>query len=102
MPKPTDKRFSELSPEDLRPWLNLPVTRLLEEHLVSQRDLTKEAIADYVYEGEEAKARIATGGLRAHEALLALFHPPDPPPVEPEEPFVDPGTIPEPPRGAAK
>jgi hypothetical protein len=71
-------------------------------HLEHQRDLTRVAVADYVFDGQEAKARIATGGLRVLEQTVALFYPPEPLPQEEEEPFVDPGSIPPPPRGAVR
>lgn len=62
-----------------------------------QRDVTRDALGDFIFEGEEGKARIATGGLRVYEQLLGLFIPPRPRAEEVEEPFVDPGTIPPPP-----
>lgn len=97
-----DKEFPDLDREDLREWLDLPVTKLLHRHLVSRREHHRDAITDYVIEGKDDKVRLAAAGVRVLEEIAGLFHPPERRPVEPEEPFVDPGAIPPPPRGAVK
>ena len=94
------QRFSDLKANDLRPWLGLPVTGLLLDHLHQERDSTKDAISDYVFRNEVEDARVASGGLRVIETLLALFAPPEAEVPDAEDEFVDPGTIPPPPVAA--
>ena len=71
----------------------LPVTRLLVDLLAAECDAALKAIAESVEEGEVEIARVTTGKLRACEALLAAFHPPERPISTPEEEFQDPAAI---------
>lgn len=97
-----DKEFPDLDLEDLRAWLDLPPSRLLRRHLESRREQLRDAITDYVIEGKDDKVRLAAAGVRIHDEVLALFHPPERHIEEPDEPFVDPGAIPDPPGKAVK
>jgi hypothetical protein len=58
-------------------------------------------ISDSVFDNRVEEARVASGGLRAVESLIALLHPPEIPLPEAEDEFVDPGTIPPPPGARA-
>jgi hypothetical protein len=95
-----DKDFTDLAPVDLRPWLALPVSRLLEQYLLSERDKSRDAITAFVFEGDATKVNLAAAGVRIYETLLELLHPPEPDPEEIDEIFVDPGAIPPPPGGS--
>lgn len=97
-----EPRFSDLKGRDLRPWLDLPVTRLLLAHLLSERDAAKNAIADFIFNNQVEEARVTSGGLRVLETLLVLLTPPEAPVPDVEEEFVDPGAIPPPPTGAQR
>lgn len=93
----SEPQFLDLGPRELRPWLDHPISRLLLQHLVSERDRTKDAICDSTFDLKADEALLTSGGLRVLETLIALFHPPEEHEIELEAPFVDPGAIPPPP-----
>lgn len=85
--------FLALTEQDLRPWRDHPVSRLLEAHLRRECEVTQRHIARLIAGNNIPQARIATGGLLVVESLISAMHPYEPPPPEPEEPFVDPAEI---------
>ena len=84
-----ERRFLDLEETDLAGWRSIPVTRLLLDHLESERDKALLSVADAVEAGKPHEAAIATGGLRLCQSLLGAFHPPERLKPEPDEPFVD-------------
>lgn len=95
-PRPLDHpaHLLGLEDKDLAPWRDLPVSRLLVRHLQEECEAAREAVTRFVEEGNEVAARIAVGGLRYGQALLAALHPPQRSAPPPEEPFVDPAALP--------
>lgn len=90
---PQAQDFLSLTERDLAPWRDLPVSRLLEAHLLRERESGRQTVVGLISGNDIPAARIATGGVLLVESLLLAFHPPEAPPIEPEEPFVDPAEI---------
>jgi hypothetical protein len=95
---PRKATLSDLAPADLRPWLDLPVSKLLQEHLQRERADALQIVADHVEQNEGHKAALARGWLSCIEDLWALLHPAEPAVTVEDEPFIDPATIREPQR----
>lgn len=85
--------FSALTAQDLREWKALPVSKSLERYLDEERQIALEAIAEAVAEGKDREAAVLTGGLRVLALLFGRLNPPERPPAEPEEKYVDPAAI---------
>lgn len=91
--RPAPAHFLSLTEQDLAPWRDNPVTRLLEEHLRRELETSQRVIVGLISGNDIPAARIATGGLLVVQSLILAMHPPELPIPEPEEPFVDPAEI---------
>lgn len=87
--------FSTLTEEDLRPWREQPISKLLIEFLREQCEKSLDHIADCIDEDKVTEAKITRGGLLVcKDLILRLEHPPERPRVEVEdEAFVDPAAL---------
>lgn len=79
--------------EDLAPWRDLPISRLLMAFLNEQETIYLEQIAHAVEEDRTPDARVLTGRLGQVRTILAALNPPERRQPEIDEPFNDPASI---------
>lgn len=84
--------IEELTAEDIGPWRDQNVSKLLINWLRTVHAETLETVSDCVAKGNIDAARVATGGLELVKSMLSVLYPPAAQIEEEEKPFVDPAT----------
>ena len=85
--------LSDLTPQELAPWLDLPISKLLIQRLRDEETSALNHIANKIDEGKIDEARITKGGLNLVRLLLRDLFPPDAPPETVDDTFVHPNAI---------
>ena len=88
MDKP--QHLADLQESDLAQWRDLPVSRLVLQHLQSEKHGALLTSVDHQRSDDRHKATLAIGGYDALDTLWSLLHPPEKPAEPEEEPFIDP------------
>ena len=91
--QPQPEHFLDLKHQDLAPWRDQPISRLLCQWLNEERQACLETIALAVESDKVNEARVYSGRLRQLVAFTAALHPPERPQPLAEEEFEDPAAL---------
>ena len=87
-------RLEDLREADLRPWRDLPVSRLLVEYLDRRRaSLLEDVVSAAAMRPMSAEIPSKAGEVRAIDGLREALHPPAEITAETDPEFIDPATI---------